>query len=224
MKKIILSLGIILAVIFAVYDTKFNSDDYDILLKNRFTKLGFGVMFCGEKNHCMENHKSSFEIWHFAHTVHGGIADNRLYPPLRDLGDDFDYDFLYVVQGTSLMGFNWIKMTPKKKSNYLMGYEDGYLNALAYHVEDKKKRGEAVLKLPSFYDSKKSDRDNLIKKIDAYYAQAEAYKTIPVPLVIRLVINSDLGIKDEKNRHMIVIYEKELMETVSSPREQNNKH
>ena len=50
---------------------KFNYDDYDILLKNRLTKLGFGIMY-----------KEKFEIWHFAHTVHGGIAEKPLYPSI----------------------------------------------------------------------------------------------------------------------------------------------
>ncbi len=54
-----------------IYDIKFNYDDYDILLKNRLTKLGFGIMY-----------KEKFEIWHFAHTVHGGIAEKPLYPSI----------------------------------------------------------------------------------------------------------------------------------------------
>jgi hypothetical protein len=83
MKKIILSIGIISVVLFAVYDIRFNSDGYDILLKNRITKLGLGVTWCAD-NRCMEDHKSKFEIWHFAHTVHGGIAENRLYPVIKN--------------------------------------------------------------------------------------------------------------------------------------------
>ncbi|MBU4311657.1 MAG: hypothetical protein KJ706_02920 [Candidatus Omnitrophica bacterium] len=60
---------IFITVTLAVYDIKFNYDDYDILLRNRLTKLGFGIMY-----------KEKFEIWHFAHTVHGGIAEKLLYP------------------------------------------------------------------------------------------------------------------------------------------------
>lgn len=146
-----------------------------------------------------------------------------ILPFTSSFGDDFDYDFLYAMQGTSAMGFYWARMTTEEKSAYLTGYEDGYLNSLAYHVEDKEKRQQAVEKMPSFYDAEKSNRDSLIEKIDTYYAQAEAYKVIPVPLVIRLVINTNLGIQDERNRHMMDMYEKELMKATTPSKEQNKK-
>lgn len=52
----------------AVYNIKFNSDDYDILLRNRFTKLGFGI-----------DYKDGLGIWYFTHNACGGITANPLY-------------------------------------------------------------------------------------------------------------------------------------------------
>lgn len=52
-----------------IYDIKFNYDSYDILFHNRISKLGFGIMY-----------KKGFEVWQFAHTVHGGMAEKRFYP------------------------------------------------------------------------------------------------------------------------------------------------
>jgi len=73
MKKLaLLVLALILVFligILVVYDIRFDVGGYDILLKNRFTGLGFGI-----------DYREGFEIWHFAHTVHGGIAEKRLYP------------------------------------------------------------------------------------------------------------------------------------------------
>lgn len=77
-----LSLAGILTAILIVYDIRLDDDAYNLLLKNRFTGLGFGITLCNEKNRCMDDHKSKFEIWHFAHTVHGGLAENRLYPAI----------------------------------------------------------------------------------------------------------------------------------------------
>lgn len=67
MKFIILTLFLLSVITLIVYDIRFNHDGYDILLRNRFAKLGFGI-----------DYKEGFEIWHFAHTVHGGIANKRL--------------------------------------------------------------------------------------------------------------------------------------------------
>ena len=72
MKILILILFLVIVVILVVYDIRFSNDGYDILLHNRFTQLGFGI-----------NYKEGFEIWIFAKTVHGGIAERRFYP------DDF---------------------------------------------------------------------------------------------------------------------------------------
>lgn len=82
-------LSSVFIVLFSIYDIRLNDDVFDILLKNRFTGLGFGIILCGNKTatpqkQCMDDHKSSFEIWHFAHTVNGGLADNRLYPAIRE--------------------------------------------------------------------------------------------------------------------------------------------
>jgi len=65
---VIMLLAFLIAILI-IYDIRFDDDAYDILLKNRFTKLGFGI-----------DYQEGFEIWHFAHTVHGGIAEKRLYP------------------------------------------------------------------------------------------------------------------------------------------------
>ena len=69
MRVFILILLLLVTAILTVYDIQFNYDNYDILLHNRFTKLGFGI-----------DYKEGFEIWHFAHTIHGGKAEKRLYP------------------------------------------------------------------------------------------------------------------------------------------------
>jgi len=75
LRIIILSLLLLIVsatiITLCIYDITFNRDDYDILLKNRLTKLGFGIMY-----------KEKFEIWHFAHTVHGGRAEKLLYPSI----------------------------------------------------------------------------------------------------------------------------------------------
>ena len=70
MRIFILTLSLIIPLLVSiVYDIKFDYDGYDILLHNRFTKLGFGIEY-----------KKGFEIWHFTHTVHGGRAEKPLYP------------------------------------------------------------------------------------------------------------------------------------------------
>ena len=66
MKIIALILLLLIILTLAVYDIKLNSDGYDILLRNRFTKLGFGI-----------DYKDGLQIWHFARTVHGGRAGCR---------------------------------------------------------------------------------------------------------------------------------------------------
>lgn len=68
MKVFVLILLLFVIVVLAIYDINLNTNGYDILLRNRFTKLGFGVLY-----------KNGFEIWHFAHTVHGGIAEKPLH-------------------------------------------------------------------------------------------------------------------------------------------------
>jgi hypothetical protein len=60
----------------AVYDVRINADGYNILLKNRLTGLGFGILHPGIYN------KNGFEIWSFAHTVHGGLAEKPLWPSI----------------------------------------------------------------------------------------------------------------------------------------------
>lgn len=67
MKIFILILLLLIVVASIVYNISLNYDGYDILLRNRFTKLGFGIMY-----------KNSLEIWHFAHTIYGGKAEKRL--------------------------------------------------------------------------------------------------------------------------------------------------
>jgi tetratricopeptide (TPR) repeat protein len=62
----ILLLAIILAL--SIYRVSFNSDDYNILLINRRSGLGYGIV-CKDK----------FEIWQIAKTVHGGMAERPLY-------------------------------------------------------------------------------------------------------------------------------------------------
>ncbi len=76
MKVIVVTLVLLIFVTLALYDIKFNYDGYDILLKNRFTKLGFGIEY-----------KKGLGIWHFAHTVHGGIAEKRLFPNFSQAED-----------------------------------------------------------------------------------------------------------------------------------------
>lgn len=75
-KVIVLILLLFTTLTLVVYDIRFNYDGYDILLRNRFTKLGFGI-----------HYKEGFEIWHFAHTVHGGIAEKRLFPNFSQAED-----------------------------------------------------------------------------------------------------------------------------------------
>ena len=72
MKFIFIIVLLMITVLLVTFNIAINEDSYDILLKNRFTGLGFGV-----------NYKDGFEIWHFAHTVHGGLAENRLYPKIN---------------------------------------------------------------------------------------------------------------------------------------------
>jgi hypothetical protein len=83
----ILPFAFIAAIVLFVFDIRLDDNAYDVLLKNRFTGLGYGIDWCGNRTatpqkQCMKDHRSSFEIWDFAHTVHGGIAENRFYPPL----------------------------------------------------------------------------------------------------------------------------------------------
>ncbi len=82
-----LFLSIVLNIILIVYDVRLDDDAYYVLLRNRFTGLGLGIELCNQKTtpqkQCMNDHKNSFEIWHFAHTVHGGVAGNRFYPSLE---------------------------------------------------------------------------------------------------------------------------------------------
>lgn len=74
MKALILTLLLVIVVTLVIYDIRFNYDGYDILLRNRLTKLGFGI-----------DYREGFEIWHFAHTVHGGIAEKPLYPDIATI-------------------------------------------------------------------------------------------------------------------------------------------
>jgi hypothetical protein len=115
---IFLALAVIVAVILTAYDIRLDDSAYNILLKNRLTKLGFGVVVCGGvQNRCMEDHKSKFEIWHFAHTVRGGIAENRFYPPISSAdntanfqgkwwakGNDWGFDLKLAQKGNKLTG------------------------------------------------------------------------------------------------------------------------
>ncbi len=78
-KSIILFCVILTVLSLAVYKTTFNDDGYQILLKNRKTQLGYGINICS-KGDCMPDHNSKFEIWYFAKTERGGIAENRFYP------------------------------------------------------------------------------------------------------------------------------------------------
>lgn len=71
MKFVIISLIILVSVfvvLLVIYDIRFHSDEYDILLRNRFTGLGFGV-----------DYKTGLAVSIFAHTVHGGLAERHFY-------------------------------------------------------------------------------------------------------------------------------------------------
>ena len=76
--RILILISLLLVLGAAItYDIKLNDDGFDVLLKNRFTKLGWGIQY-----------KDDFSIWHFAHTVRGGTATKQLYPDLaRKLRD-----------------------------------------------------------------------------------------------------------------------------------------
>lgn len=75
--KILLITAILLITVFllviAICEIKFNYNGYDILLKNRFTELGQGW---GYGIH----YKGGLEVWIFARTVHGGLAERPIYP------------------------------------------------------------------------------------------------------------------------------------------------
>jgi|GEM_PF-6830336 len=97
MKIIALILLSLIILTLTVYDIKLNSDGYDILLRNRFTKLGFGI-----------DYKDGLQIWHFARTVHGGRAEKPLYPsviefvsdnlqPVRVIKADFNSDRIQEI-------------------------------------------------------------------------------------------------------------------------------
>jgi hypothetical protein len=62
------ALFLLISGIMVVFDIKPDSENYDILAKNRFTGLGFGIMY-----------KEGLEIWEFAHTVHGGLAERCIF-------------------------------------------------------------------------------------------------------------------------------------------------
>ncbi len=86
-KSIILVCAILTVLSLAVYKATFNDDGYQILLKNRKTQLGYGINICSKVD-CMPDHKSKFEVWRFAKTERGGIAENRIYPR-RKSGEEF---------------------------------------------------------------------------------------------------------------------------------------
>ena len=65
---VISAITVFLVSVVVVYDVRFNDDSYDIWLRNRFTKLGYGI-----------DYKEGLELWHFAHTVHGGRAEKRFF-------------------------------------------------------------------------------------------------------------------------------------------------
>ena len=127
---------------------------------------------------------------------------------------EFDYDFLRLAQGSSMMGLQWVKMTQKEKITYLMGYEDGNLNDLALNVKDQNIRKDALRKLPSFVGTNEDYKKELISKLDEYYGQGSAYKVFPIPLVIGLIINKELGVKDEVVHEQFKFYERELRSIV----------
>lgn len=126
--------------------------------------------------------------------------------------DNFDYEFLRMAQTSSAEGILWMKLTKQEKAVYLMGYEDGYLNALAYPVANRDVRDSAVSKLPSFYDMKNINRDDLIPKLDIFYAQYAECRVIPVPLAIRLIISKELDIKNELDEKQVIFFEDMLKE------------
>jgi len=56
------------------YDIKFNAGGYDILFSSRRSyDYGWGVKY-----------KENFEIWQFAENLHGGSAENIIYPRYSD--------------------------------------------------------------------------------------------------------------------------------------------
>jgi len=72
MRKVVLAGSAILLLVIilvpSIYRVSFNSDDYNILIINRHSGLGYGIV-------C----KGKFEIWQIAKTVHGGIAEKPIY-------------------------------------------------------------------------------------------------------------------------------------------------
>lgn len=51
-----------------IYHVRFVYDNYDIHFHNRISKLGFAVKF-----------DKGIEVWHFAHTIHGGKVEKILW-------------------------------------------------------------------------------------------------------------------------------------------------
>jgi len=139
-----------------------------------------------------------------------------IFLPLSVKAEEFDYEFLRKAQDTSAEGFFWMKMTKEEKSSYLMGYEDGYLNALGYDVKDKQVKEDAISKLPSFYNADNVNKDSLISKLDEFYSQHVAYKIFPVPLAIRLIIYKEIGIKSEVDDKQVKFFEDLLNKTVEN--------
>jgi len=138
-------------------------------------------------------------------------ADKAIKAQLSDTNKQtFDYGFLRMFQGSSSTGFNWVKMTKEEKKFYLMGYEDGNLNALAFNIKDKRIRDVALGKLPSFIGNQEDVHGTLIPKINDYYGQHVAYKVLPIPLVIRIIVNKELGITDDVIDEQFRFYQQEL--------------
>ena len=123
------------------------------------------------------------------------------------IANDFDYDFLRVVQSSSETGFGWTKMSDKEKIAYLKGYEDGYLNSLGYHFGNNEEREAIVSKLPSFYNECSIDMASFILKIDEYYGQHVAYGNTPICLAIRIIIFRELGIESEIDKNQFKFFE-----------------
>jgi len=87
LKSIILFCVILTVLSLSVYKATFNDDGYQILLKNRKTQLGYGINICSKVD-CMPDHRSKFEIWRFAKTERGEIAENPIYPRKKS-GEEF---------------------------------------------------------------------------------------------------------------------------------------
>ena len=62
----------LICVMFLTYRIEFQTDSYDVKFVNRITGLGWGIQL-----------SPHFEIWEFAYTVHGGMAEKRFFPLRR---------------------------------------------------------------------------------------------------------------------------------------------